>query len=103
MISLLSSERYCESNKPTRLGLNCLRIFARLVAEDQVPSPPVTKETPRSSFAKVDKTKLEQDDVYCTSLKTSMMLRAFAPTPAEIESPTAAIIPTCVARLDHIS
>ena len=57
MISLLSSERYCESNKPTRLGLNCLRIFARLVAEDQVPSPPVTKETPRSSFAKVGQKK----------------------------------------------
>ena len=35
-------------SKPTNPGLNCLRMFARLEVDDQLPSPPVTKETPRS-------------------------------------------------------
>ena len=37
-----------KQNKPTSPGLNCLRMFARLEVDDQLPSPPVTKETPRS-------------------------------------------------------
>ena len=44
--------------------------------ESQLPSPPVTKDTPRSS------------------LKTSRMLVAVAPTPAEMESPTAPMTET---------
>merc|ERR1712106_459852 len=71
-----TNARVLPNDIPFKLGLNCFIMLAKVRVSYQDPSPPVTKDTPRCS------------------LKTSRILVAVAPTPAEIESPTAAMMPT---------